>query len=744
MSTRAQHLYEFGPFRLDTAEQLLLRDGRPLPLTPKAFEILVALVERSGHLVEKEELMKAVWVDAFVEESNLTNNVSALRKLLGQGKSGQNYIETVPKRGYRFTAAVKELPPETLVVEKHTLTRIVTEETEEETRSESAALTPESAPVIHQTAFSIISSRRSIRALLFAALIVAGATTAFGIYWLIAQSRARNKAIAAQPFSMMDISRLTTSGRVTHSAISPNGKYVANVMKDRDGNSLWLKHVGVPSNVRLVGPAMTEYISVTFAPDGNSIYYIALDHDKGVSTLYSVPTLGGPTTMLAGDFYPIGFSSDGKHMAFFRIRQSESTLVVGDADGSKQRVVATVHKPDFFEAEWNAPAWSPDGKTIACPVRLHDQRGYFETLTSVSLIDGTLTPLTSSRWSWVLQPVWLPDSSGLLFTAVESEGSPMQVWHISLPGGVATRITHDLNDYHDLSLTSDARQLAAVQVQAVSNIWVSGSDGGAAKQISSEVGSLEVLAWTPNGQIVYRSSEGGNGTDIWIMNADGSNAKQLTVGARASRGLAVTPVGRHIVFVSDRAGQFNLWRVDTDGGNLRQLTARDGEFYPHCTTDGQWVVFQSGYIDPTLWKVHIEGGEPVQLTKTRATRPALSPDGQMIAYSYLDLDLKPSRWGIGIVSFAGGERLKRFDFPPTVVYRAVRWSPDGRSIAFVNSPNGRSDIWLQPLDGSAPKPLTNFEAELILAFEWSRDGRSLAFARNIETSDVVMIEQKQK
>jgi TolB-like protein/DNA-binding winged helix-turn-helix (wHTH) protein/Tfp pilus assembly protein PilF len=128
MSTRAQHLYEFGPYRLDTAEQLLFRDGDPVPLTPKAFETLVALVERSGHLVEKDELMKLVWSDAFVEESNLTNNVYALRKTLGQAENGRGYIETVPKRGYRFTAPVKELSTEALVVEKRTLTRVVTEE----------------------------------------------------------------------------------------------------------------------------------------------------------------------------------------------------------------------------------------------------------------------------------------------------------------------------------------------------------------------------------------------------------------------------------------------------------------------------------------------------------------------------------------------------------------------------------------------------------------------------------------
>jgi len=740
MSTRSQHLYEFGPFRLDTAEQLLLRDGKPVPVTPKAFEILVVLVERSGHLIEKEELMKAVWVDAFVEESNLTNNVSALRKLLGQGKGGENYIETVPKRGYRFTAAVRELTPEALVVEKRTVTRIVTENSKEETLSESVALTPESAPV------TIITARRSSRVLLVAALIVACAITAFWIYWLIAQSRVRSTAKAALPFSTMDISRLTTSGEVTHSAISSNGKYVANVVKDTDGNSLWLKHMGVSSSVRLAGPAMTEYLSVTFAPDGNSIYYIALDHDKGVSTLYSVPTLGGPTTKLADDIYPIGFSPDGRQIAFFRMRQSESTLVIANADGSNQRVVATRRKPDIFEVEWNAPAWSPDGRTIACPTRLSDEHGYFETVIGVSTSDGTQLSLTSARWNYVGQPVWLPNSSGLILTASDDEGtSPMQVWHISLTGGGVNRITHDLNDYHDLSLTRDSNHLAAVQVQAVSNIWVaSGSDGLSPRPISSEIGSLEVLAWTPDGRLVYRSSAGGNGSDVWIMNADGSNAKQLTVGARTSRGLDVTPDGRHIIFVSDRSGQFHLWRVDTDGGNLRQLTAQDGEFYPQCSSDGQWVVFQNGEVDPRLWKVHIEGGEPTQLTKTRAMRPAVSPDGQFIAYSYLDLELQPPRWGIGIISIEGGQRLQRFDFPPTVVYRTIRWSPDGKSIAFPNSSEGRSDIWVQPLDGSPTKQLTKFKAEDILAFDWSPDGRSLAFVRNMETSDVVLIEEKQK
>ena len=107
-----------------------------------------------------------------------------------------------------------------------------------------------------------------------------------------------------------------------------------------------------------------------------------------------------------------------------------------------------------------------------------------------------------------------------------------------------------------------------------------------------------------------------------------------------------------------------------------------------------------------------------------------------------DCGEQQSRWSIGIVSAAGGKRLNRFDFPPTVVpfQRFVRWAPDSRSIAFPNSPGGLSDIWLQPIDGSPPKQLTNFKAEHILAFEWSPDRRSLAFIRGVKTSDVVLIE----
>ncbi len=112
MSHQPKHLYEFGLFRLDAGERLLLREGESISLTPKSFDLLLALVEHHGHLLEKDELMKLIWPDTFVEEANLPYNISLIRKALGDGENGQKYIETVPRRGYRFVAGVREIGQE--------------------------------------------------------------------------------------------------------------------------------------------------------------------------------------------------------------------------------------------------------------------------------------------------------------------------------------------------------------------------------------------------------------------------------------------------------------------------------------------------------------------------------------------------------------------------------------------------------------------------------------------------------
>jgi DNA-binding winged helix-turn-helix (wHTH) protein/tetratricopeptide (TPR) repeat protein len=109
MSRPTPRAFEFGPFRLDANDHLLLREGKPVPLTPKAFETLLILVRNGGRVVEKESLIRRLWPDTFVEDNNLAVNISALRKALGESENGHHYIENIPKRGYRFTASVKEI-----------------------------------------------------------------------------------------------------------------------------------------------------------------------------------------------------------------------------------------------------------------------------------------------------------------------------------------------------------------------------------------------------------------------------------------------------------------------------------------------------------------------------------------------------------------------------------------------------------------------------------------------------------
>ena len=104
--------YRFGPFQIDIEEQLLLREGCPLSIKPKLFELLVVLVSKSGHVLSKDELMKKVWSDSFVEEGNLAVGVHEIRKTLGEGSNGQSYIETIPRRGYRFAPCVTAISEE--------------------------------------------------------------------------------------------------------------------------------------------------------------------------------------------------------------------------------------------------------------------------------------------------------------------------------------------------------------------------------------------------------------------------------------------------------------------------------------------------------------------------------------------------------------------------------------------------------------------------------------------------------
>ena len=579
--------------------------------------------------------------------------------------------------------------------------------------------------------------------LALAIFIIAAAGIGLGLYKLIG----RNKPSA--PFQTVKISNLTTTGHITHAAISPDGKYVAHVVEDQGKESLWVRQVATTSSQQVVASADVSYLGLTFSSDGNFIYYTVRESDKPLEgALFQVPVLAGstpPRRLLTNIDTAITISPDGKQLAYGVSNSiaKESALMIANSDGSDAFPLVTNKWSQFVGFPWrfSNPAWSPDGKVIVCGSRINPESadaGGPQGVIEVSVKDGSEKPITSHRWLQVGRVAWLNDGTGLIITAAERLGL-FQIWHLSYPGGEVRRITNDESkNYRGVSVTADSRVLTTTQQDEQSSIWIApNEDPSLARQITT--GRYEGrygVAWTPDGRIVYHSFASGN-EDIWIMNADGRGQSQLTVDPGTDDNCCeVSPDGRYIVFRSQRADGFSLWRMDSDGGNLKQLV-RDGN-QPAMSPDGKWVIYHNR---GTLWKVSIDGGEAAQLNATvgDVASPVISPTGNLIACNYRNDPNTGPR--LAIIPDAGGQPIKLFDIRrENLRYsRDLQWTPDRKAIAYLRATGGVSNIWIQPLDGNPPKPLTDFKSDSMYSFAWSRDGRQLVYARGPVTSDVVLI-----
>jgi len=568
-------------------------------------------------------------------------------------------------------------------------------------------------------------------ALGLAALLLVGAGLTFWLSRFIGQRQARNLAQPVSPLQTMRMIRLTT-GNATNAAISPDGKYVVYALLDGGQQSLWLRQVAITSNVQIVPPAEVVYRGLTFSRDGNYLYYV-----KG-RAFYQMPIPGGTAgkliTNVAG---PVALSPNGEQLAFVREDPSrgETALIRANADGSGEQKLATRTRPSQINNE--SVAWSPGGEMIAFSAWNIDASDQSNSVVAVRVGDGKEMTLTAQPWQFIRSLAWLSDGSGLVMLA-RDQASPSQIWYLSYPGGEARRITNDFHTYRSVNLTADSRALVTVQGERLINLWVTRpGESDRAQQIVTKVwlGNGESsFGWTSDDKIVYASFASGN-WDIWITQPDGRNQKQLTADPQSDSYPSISPDGRYIVFMSYRAGVPNIWRMDLDGANPKRLTSSNWDRWPDCSPDGKWIVYSSSRAGKTtLWKVAIDSGIPVQLTHKSSDYPAISPDGKLIACSYKD-DHPDSRATIAVIPFEGGEPIKVFDRPTGF----VRWTTDGRALTYIETRQGVSNLWSQPLAGGPPKQLTNFPSETIFNFAWSRDGKQLALARGVVNNDVVLI-----
>jgi Tol biopolymer transport system component/DNA-binding winged helix-turn-helix (wHTH) protein len=738
--------YTFDRFRLDSEKLMLYRDEIEISLPPKVVKTLAVLIEHRGSILSKDELIDRVWADSIVEESNLSQYLYILRKALGAKPDGGSYIETLRRRGYRFTGDVQKIEtqpiPAPRTVEPSTATQgkgierhgNVLRVVDWRAAQPAAAAQPVAASLPSGT------NRRFLPlAVIAVAMLLLGiAVTAFVFNRVGVEQKAASR-------SEMSVVRLTNSAMPLGAAISDDGNYFVYYEPDGDVNRLYLQQVGQSGRLEIASSIDKVFYASTFSRDGRFVYVMTTDRSDGHAALYRIPTIGGPMTKLLDDVNgPVSFSPDGNEMAFMRSSKPDLyELIISDKDGRNERSVLQRRAPDQLGS---CIAWSPDGSQIAFSEFGPHGGSTLKNQIFAADLSGYARPMSDESWDTVYRMQWTNDGSGLVFIGTRANEAYStrrdQVYLLSYPDGKSHRITSDGNRHEPVSLgvTKDGAILAVTGNRST-QIWTMDADGDqtTAFQISKGVADGRAgLCPLPDGRIGYITRTGED-LNILVSNSDGSNPKQLATGSPIVEELRVDPNGRSFVFSSIVDGKSHLFRIDPDGGDLRQLTFGEGsEVDSTISPDGKNVVFGSylGKVDPpraALFRIPSEGGEPVQVSSTECATPSYSPDGSMISCIAAKSEAV-------IVSASDGSEIKRFQLPSNATTNfGTGWAPDGTGLALIINEKEASNIWIYPIKGGKPHRLTSFTSGMIFRFAFAPQTPRLYVARGYPIQDAVLI-----
>lgn len=587
-----------------------------------------------------------------------------------------------------------------------------------------------------QSIFEEIRHHRIGATILITALVLAFVASI--AVWISSGLVSSKPATLAVPTS----TEVITTSNVKEAAISPDGKYIAIVAEDAGKQSIKIQQPNDASESPVIVQG-GEYRGLVFSRDGYSVYYLARE-EQG-SALYQVSTLGGSARKLVnGIDTPVTLSPDGSQLAFVRRDKEGTVLITARSDGSSERQLALPPvDSEFSRLQINSgPAWSPDGKLIASPIMTKGDPMHMEVAVA-RVDDGSVRTIGSRRFFLIGQLGWVPDGSGLIMAAQEKTPpqATAQLWFISYPAGEARTLTTDAGYYYGISLSADANSLVTTRSSQTSKIWIASvSQPKTVEELpSSRNKGSTGLVWTREGSIVYASNETGS-MEIWGTQVNGGDAKQLTFDKHTSVEPAISQRdSRFIVFVSYESGKPHIWRIDRNGNNPKRLTNGSIEDRPDVSPDGKWVIYQATEAaGERIWKISIEGDSPTRLSDKAARHPVFSPDGKLIACYMRD---EGAEWRLAILPVNGGQPLKTFSLPPSVADQPIgpRWSPDSKSVTYVLTKGGISNIWSQPTSGDTATQLTNFDQDQIYAFAWSPEGKKLAIVRGVNAKSVILM-----
>jgi DNA-binding winged helix-turn-helix (wHTH) protein/Tol biopolymer transport system component len=600
-------IYEFGPFRLEPAERRFSRGTEAVPLTPKAFDTLYFLVRNSGHLLEKDDLIRMLWPDSVVEEGNLTNNIFLLRKALGEEPQ---YIETVPKRGYRFVGAVRRLP----TAERSRPEHPPDGEARSADRLPGARLLP--ALLALPSPPGAPWTGRARAGVAITALVLAGIAVA--VWW-------RSSAQLSDRSQWVQLTKLPDSA--AQPTLSPDGRLLAFIRGPTwiGPGQIYVKMLPDGEPVQLTHDDLIK-TDPSFSPDGSRITYTTLDPTVFAWDTWVVPTLRGEPQLMMRNASGLTWTGPGQ-VLFSEIKKGVHMGIVA-ADESRL-AARDVYLPTDEASMAHRSYLSPDGKWVL--VVEMDEDHQFLPCRLVPM-DGSaqghpVGPLAGSCMS----AAWSHDGKWMYFGA--NPAGVGHIWRERFPNGTMEQVTSGPTEEEGVVISPDGHSLLTAVALQNTALWVHDAKGE--RQIHLE-GNGNNPRFTPDGRkLCYLITKEATSKFAWFKNPSelrvldvDSGGSQTLISGFDVRDYAVSPDGKQVVIAaSDQEGKHRLWVAPLDRSLPPAQIPNVEGVQPLFGARGE-IFFRRG---ETVYRVRADGGELRRAFEAPAYLIwGVSPDGKWL------------------------------------------------------------------------------------------------------------------
>ena len=501
------------------------------------------------------------------------------------------------------------------------------------------------------------------------------------------------------------IDRLTTTGGSIDSGISADGKYLVHAEAIGAQQTLWVREVETGQERQIVPAGRYAFYGARFAPNGRDVYYTTRGQGYGSGHLNVISRDGGESrVLLSGIVTPVTFSPDGRQIAFYREMfpdQDSSALIVAGADGKNERMLATRRSPEAFTpAFFTGPSWSPDGRSIAGSVR--NGRSATAQLLLFDVGSGQPREILASQDDITLT-LWLPDGSGIVYVTrsfVSLSGSDGQLWLKPFPDSAPRRITSDLVDYRQVSITADGRLLTAVGAEFQGELYAVPLDGSPPRRIRSQrFDGFRGVVQLRDGSFITSSLVNGN-PQVMRLSADGGTRTVLTT-SRVNTFPAVSPDESTVAMVSIQDGKFGVWSMRIDGSEQKLLAEIATPNWLSFTPDGRYVICTSyGSSVASTWRIPVDGGQAVEIAR-QFDRAVVSPDGKMLGGVFnSSVNSEAMTPTIAVIPLDGSSPLRPLQPMAVATGTGVlAWAKDGSGL--IASSSERFNLFFFALNGGS-------------------------------------------